>query len=141
MSLNSGTVIEHSRLFSDGLGQSFDSITTGTAPTSSIATYSDGFYNYTIGDSGNVRIGFGLTPGPGIDILLAAPAFSGSGVYLNPTGVVNAASYAPFTQGVSPGELLVLTGTNLAPNTTIGSADIAQTAAFPTKLNGRAGAD
>jgi len=136
LSFNSGTVIEHSRLFSDGLGQSFDSITTGTAPTSSVATYSDGFYNYTIGDSGNVRIGFGLTPGPGIDILLAAPAFSGSGVYLNPTGVVNAASYAPFTQGVSPGELLVLTGTNLAPNTTIGSADIAQTAAFPTKLNG-----
>jgi uncharacterized protein (TIGR03437 family) len=49
---------------------------------------------------------------------------------------VNAASYAPFTQGLSPGELLVLTGTDLAPNTTIGSADIAQSANFPTKLNG-----
>jgi len=50
--------------------------------------------------------------------------------------VVNAASYAPFTQGLSPGELIVLTGTGLASNTTIGAADIAQSANFPTKLNG-----
>jgi uncharacterized protein (TIGR03437 family) len=57
-------------------------------------------------------------------------------VYLNPTQVVNAASYAPFTAGLSPGELLVLKGTNLAPNSTIGAADIAQTATFPTILNG-----
>jgi uncharacterized protein (TIGR03437 family) len=50
--------------------------------------------------------------------------------------VVNAASYAPFTQGLSAGELLVLTGTDLAPNATIGAADIAQSTNFPTKLNG-----
>ena len=73
---------------------------------------------------------------PGIDIALAAPAFSGSGVYLNPTGVVNAGSYAPFTVGLSPGELLVLKGTNLAPNVSIGAGDIATTATWPTKLNG-----
>jgi uncharacterized protein (TIGR03437 family) len=136
LSLNNGVDILHSRLFSAGLDSSFDSVTTGTAPTTAGATYSDPYFNYTIGSGGNYRIGFGTTASPGIDIALAAPAFSGAGVYLNPTGVVNAASYAPFTQGLSPGELLVLTGTDLAPNTTIGSADIAQSANFPTKLNG-----
>lgn len=136
LSLNNGVDILHSRLFSAGLGSSFDSVTTGTAPTTAGATYSDPFYNYTIGSGGNYRIGFGTAVSPGIDIALAAPSFSGAGVYLNPTGVVNAASYAPFTQGLSPGELLVLTGTDLAPNTTIGSPDIAQSTTFPTKLNG-----
>jgi len=67
---------------------------------------------------------------------VAAPSFSGSGVYVNPTGVVNAASYAPFTTGVAPGELLVITGTGLAPNTSIGAGDIATTAQWPIVLNG-----
>ena len=142
-SLIDGGIIEHSRYFSAGLDQSFDSISTGTAPTTSGATYSDPYLNYTISAGGNYRIGFGVAgAGPGIDIAVAAPCtdpvncFSGSGVYLNPAGVVNAASYAPFTAGVSPGELLVLTGTGLAPNATIGAADIAQSANFPVKLNG-----
>jgi uncharacterized protein (TIGR03437 family) len=136
LSLSQGNVVLHSRQFSAGADQAFDTITAATAPTTAGATYSDPFYNYTIGGGGAYRIGFGLLNTPGIDIALAAPAFSGSGVYLNPTGVVNAGSYAPFTAGISPGELLVLTGSNLAPNASIGAGDIATTATFPTKLNG-----
>jgi uncharacterized protein (TIGR03437 family) len=136
LSLSQGNVVLHSRTFSAGLDQAFDSVTTGTAPTAAGATYSDPFFNYTIGSGGAYRIGFGQANTPGIDIALAAPSFSGSGVYLNPTGVVNAGSYAPFTAGLSPGELLVLTGTNLAPNASIGAGDIATTATWPTKLNG-----
>jgi uncharacterized protein (TIGR03437 family) len=135
-SLAQGNVVLHSRTFSAGLDGVFDSMTTGTAPTTAGATYSDPNFNYTIGGGGAYRIGFGLLNTPGIDIALAAPTFSGSGVYLNPTGVVNAGSYAPFTEGLSPGELLVLTGSNLAPNASIGAGDIATTPTFPTKLNG-----
>jgi len=135
-SLASGNVAVHSRNFSAGLDQAFDTMTAGTAQATAGATYSDPNFNYTIGGGGAYRIGFGLLNTPGIDIALAAPTFSGSGVYLNPTGVVNAGSYAPFTEGISPGELLVLTGTNLAPNATIGTGDIATTATWPTKLNG-----
>src|SRR5207249_671157 len=40
-----------------------------------------------------------------------------SGVFLNPAGVVNAASFAPFTAGVSRGEMITLFGTNLGPST------------------------
>jgi uncharacterized protein (TIGR03437 family) len=136
LSLSQGNVVLHSRTFSAGEDQAFDSVTTGTAPTTAGATYSDPFYSYTIGGGGAYRIGFGLLNTPGIDIALAAPAFSGTGVYLNPTGVLNAGSYAPFTAGLSAGELLVLTGSDLAPNASIGAGDIATTTTFPTKLNG-----
>jgi uncharacterized protein (TIGR03437 family) len=135
-SLSSGNVIQHLRTFSLANGSPVDSITTDTAPTTSGATYSDGLYDYTIGGGGLYRIGYGLGPLLGIDLAVAAPSFSGSGVYVNPTGVVNAASYAPFTTGVAPGELLVITGTGLAPNTSIGAGDIATTAQWPIVLNG-----
>jgi uncharacterized protein (TIGR03437 family) len=127
-SVSNGTVIEHSRIFSPVFtGGVYSSVSTGTAPTTAMATYTDPFDIFTIGNGGAVRIGFGNPPYLGLDVALAAPSFSGGGVYLNPVGVVNAASYAPFTAGISPGELLILTGTNLAP-----SFQQASTATFPT---------
>src|SRR5207245_3747879 len=48
-----------------------------------------------------------------------------------PTGVLNAASSAPFTSGIARGELITLVGTNLAPD-----AMVASTAPFPPMLNG-----
>ncbi len=78
--------------------------------------------HYIFGLNGAIRIGFGTSengnsPLLGFSVAIQAPSFSGSGVYLNPTGVVNAASSAPFTAGVSPGELVTLYGTGLAPGT------------------------
>lgn len=43
-----------------------------------------------------------------------APALAGSGVYLNPLGVINAASFAPPGNPVSPGQFVALFGTGLA---------------------------
>jgi len=59
-------------------------------------------------------IGLGIGPYLGINVAMPAPSLSGSGVYLNPLGVVNAASFAPFTAGLSPREYLTLFGTGLA---------------------------
>jgi uncharacterized protein (TIGR03437 family) len=131
-SVSSGAAILHQRIFSILSGSASDSVLTESVPTTPGATYTDGITGmlYTIGNGGNVRIGFGVPPQLGIDVALAAPAFNGTGVYLNPVGVLNAGSYAPFTAGVSPGELLTLFGTNLAPST-----QVASTAIFPTKLN------
>jgi uncharacterized protein (TIGR03437 family) len=44
--------------------------------------------------------------------------FSGTGVYINPVMVYNAASYQPVTAALAPGELITLFGTNLASTTT-----------------------
>jgi len=73
-------------------------------------------------------LGFGQQGFLGINLTVHAPDFSGTGVYLNPLGVVNAASFAPFSVGVSPGELITLFGTNLAASTQVD-------ATFPTTLN------
>ncbi len=59
--------------------------------------------NYWVGDGGTVRIGEGVGPYLGITVAFQAPTFTPSGsVYINPTGIVNAASFSPFTSGVAP---------------------------------------
>jgi uncharacterized protein (TIGR03437 family) len=52
-------------------------------------------------------------------------------VFLNPTGVLNAGSFAPFTAGIAPGELLTLFGVNLAPG-----VQVASQIPFPPILGG-----
>ena len=81
---------------------------------------------YVVG-AGGVRIGSGIGPYLGINVALPAPSFSGSGVFLNPAGIVNAASSAPFTAGIAPGDFITLYGANLAPGTAT-----AYTVPFPT---------
>lgn len=88
------------------------------------------FRNYVSSDGG-LKIGFGREKYLGINVSLKAPVLSQSGTFLNPNGVVNAGSYSPFTAGLSPGELLTLFGTNLAPPGTN-----LQDSNFPASLGG-----
>ena len=85
---------------------------------------------YWSSQDGSIRIGYGLGPLLSLNVALQAPTFSGNGVYLNPQGVVNAASSAPFTAHLSPGEFITLYGTGLAP-----SNASATTLPLPTTLN------
>jgi uncharacterized protein (TIGR03437 family) len=108
-------------------------------------TYTDGYQagstNYTdtffsaqeiIGTSG-VRISLGIGPFPSISVAMQAQSPSGSdAVYINPMGVVNSASSAPFTAGVSRGELITLNGANIGPS----MLQVASTIPLPTTLGG-----
>lgn len=91
-------------------------------------------YSYIFGDlnvNTNEAEAFVAIGSPGffsLQIGLHAPAFSGSGVYLNPIGVANAASFQPITASISPGELLVLYGAGMAP----GDASVQGGQVFPT---------
>jgi uncharacterized protein (TIGR03437 family) len=87
--------------------------------------------HFVSSSDGTIRIGYDIGPSLGINVALRAPSLTGSGVYLNPTGVVNAASSAPFTAWLSPGEMITLYGTGLAP----GPAS-ASSLPLPDKLNG-----
>ncbi len=69
----------------------------------------------SISADGGARVSLPPWPHLGIQIAMALPAPSGAGVFLSPQGIVNAASAAPFTAGISPGEWLTLYGSNLAP--------------------------
>jgi uncharacterized protein (TIGR03437 family) len=59
-----------------------------------------------------------------------APSLSGTGVFLNPLGVVNAASSAPPGNPIAPGQFISLYGTGLARSTQTG------TPPYPATLNG-----
>jgi uncharacterized protein (TIGR03437 family) len=86
--------------------------------------------HYVSSTDGTIRVGYGIGPYLGINVAFQAPAFNGSGVYVSPVGVVNAASSAPFTAFLSPGEFLTLYGSGLASTTNSASLP------FPSKLNG-----
>lgn len=130
----SGTIIGHQRVL------------TGFDPSQAYTpfdyTYSDGFTLDTtgshddflglrniIGANGAIQIGWGNQSRIGINVSLKAPAFNGSGTFLDPTGVASAASSAPFTVGVSRGGFIALYGTNLASTN-------AQNASMPKTLGG-----
>jgi uncharacterized protein (TIGR03437 family) len=129
LSGSGGNIVGHQRLFSpfDANALDYTYSDSYSAPSTSGA-YSTPYMNYVIG-AGGVRVGAGIGPYLGINVALQAPTFSGAGPYLNPTGIVNAASSAPFTAGISPGELLTIYGTNLADATVI-----APGIPFPTTL-------
>jgi uncharacterized protein (TIGR03437 family) len=71
-------------------------------------------YQFTLGAGGKVFIGTGTSGLYSLLVGFAAPGFTGSGVYLNPLGVVNAASFAPVTNPIAPGEIVALFGSGLA---------------------------
>ncbi len=130
---NSTALLGHQRVLSFGASP-FGFTYADYSPLSSNATYNDSFTveNYTGGNGGAVRIGYGIGLSLGISVAVQAPNFSGGGVYLNPTGVLNSASSAPFTAGVSRGELITLVGTNIGPS----KLQVAPSVPFPTKLGG-----
>jgi uncharacterized protein (TIGR03437 family) len=83
----------------------------------------------TVSNDNNFRIGFGRGDYLGLSVAIKAQTFSGSGIFVNPTGVVNAASFTPFTTGIAPGQLITIFGTGLAGGTLTDET-------FPTTLGG-----
>lgn len=65
-----------------------------------------------------------------LDFGIAADALSGSGVYINPQGILNAASFSPTGGPIAPGEFISIFGTGLA------TAEMAANPPYPTLLNG-----
>ena len=128
-----GSIIGHERLLV--AGQNTEGNTYFAAyPASISGTYKDatGAAQYAVG-VGGIRVGYGIGPYLGIGVALpfSPPAPTGA-VYIDPTGIVNTASSAPFTAGIAPGEFLTFyNGVNLANSTVIASST-----PFPTKLGG-----
>jgi uncharacterized protein (TIGR03437 family) len=59
--------------------------------------------------------------GYSVALLIPIPAVSGPGVFLNPQGVINAASNAPVGNAISPGEFIALYGSGLSSQTVVTS--------------------
>jgi uncharacterized protein (TIGR03437 family) len=132
-SANAGVIVGHQRIDSLASPLTFNFTYSDSYTLGANGAYSTPATNFVVGPG--IRIGSGIGPFLGLSVGLAAPSLSSSlsssGVFLNPTGVVNAGSSAPFTAGIAPGELLTLYGANLAP-----ALQIASGVPFPTILNG-----
>ena len=131
-SANAGVLVGHERIqLGSGSAEGY-TYTDGYQAGST--TYTDAFFNaQEIMGANGVRISLGIGPSLSISVALPAPNPSQSGsVYINPMGVVNSASSAPFTAGVSRGELITLTGTNIGPST----LQVASIIPLPTTLGG-----
>ena len=131
LSANGGTIVGHQRLVDFFNSFTTDYTYSDTYNVAANGTYSSPATNYVVGNG--IRIGSGIGPYLGLSVALQAPAMSSSlsttGVFLNPQGIVNAGSSAPFTAGLAPGELLTLYGDNLASGIQVASA-----VPFPTTL-------
>jgi uncharacterized protein (TIGR03437 family) len=131
LSAGGGNIVGHQRLLDPFSGAPAGYTYSESYNVAANGTYSNPAANYVV--SGGVRIGSGIGPFLGLRVALQAPtltdSLSPSGVFLNPTGVVNAGSFAPFTAGIAPGELLTLYGSNLAAGVVV-----APSTPFPTTL-------
>jgi len=126
---NTGVVLGHERLLSLFNNNPLD-YTYANSYTLAGNSYDDGVFSYTFGSGGLYRIGLADPPLIGVDVAVQGPTFTPtSSVFIDPTGVVNAASSSLFTAGIAPGELITIYGSNLAPGLKVDST-------FPTTLNG-----
>lgn len=130
-----GNQIIHQRLFSDFYYPSdyeYNDVTTFTTGDLASSSYSIAGYSYAFGDNGQAFVAIGTGGYFSLLVGVHANTFTGSGVFLNPIGVTDAASYAPITASLSPGELVTLYGSGLASTT----QSMQGGQAFPTTLGG-----
>jgi uncharacterized protein (TIGR03437 family) len=124
-----GTVVAHRRLYALPAAPAYDFTYSRNDSVAASGAIDTGTMRYMIGTGGAIQIGSGIGPLLGLDVAIKVPGVSGTGVFLNPAGVVNAASSTPFTTGISRGGLITLYGSGLAPATQVD-------ATFPTTLRG-----
>lgn len=90
---------------------------------------------FAIGSNNNVFIGAGVSfvDSDNYEVFIGAKArdLTGTGIFLNPAGVLNGASFAPVGNPIAPGQFIGLFGTGLGPANPVVAA-----APFPTTLGG-----
>ncbi len=140
-----GRAIVAERLFQDNSLLSFSGLNfyqVNSDGTGALATArEDGLWNMALGGTGaavpSAMVGAQVgslgssTSYYGVFFAARAPAPTGTGVFVYPSGVVNAASFAPMPHPLSPGAIAALFGTNLAAET-----KSAESIPLPTTLGG-----
>jgi uncharacterized protein (TIGR03437 family) len=131
-----GLILGHQRFGDQVNGKAYDYNYTDSYTANSDGS-SDSTYlgqHYIFSTDGTIRIGLGNFGSPviGISVALQAPTFSGNGLTLDPTGIMNTASSALFTSSIAPGQLLTLYG---AARSALANG-AARDPSFPTVLDG-----
>lgn len=125
------TELDHLRVNYDQSAP-YDETTTFNYTFDNTGVYADSGITLAAGGNGNYYLVAGNSGDYYLALGVKVQAVNGSGVFLSPYGVVNAATNAPFTAQLSPGEVISLYGSGLAPAGTAASAS----APFPNSLAG-----
>lgn len=117
-------------------GVAFDYSGFDTVSLNSNGTYLDGPLNFLgLGPNGQSFVDADVAStadpeGYSIDFGIAAVALSGTGVYVNPQGILNGASFSPTGGSIAPGEFITIFGSGLAQAQAVASPP------YPTALGG-----
>jgi uncharacterized protein (TIGR03437 family) len=109
----------------------FDHTYDSTTALSANGTQAKDAYTYVLGAGGNSLLMTGNGSVYSLMLGVKAPAVTPTGVFMDPYGILNSASYAPITNSIAPGELITIFGSNLS-----GATLTAQSLPFPTTLGG-----
>jgi uncharacterized protein (TIGR03437 family) len=82
----------------------------------SSGVFNDGLFQWMLGANGEAVMQVGTGNFYTLILGVQAKVSTSSGLSLNPNGVVNAASFAPITNSIAPGEYVALFGSSLASN-------------------------
>jgi len=96
----------------------------------STGAYSDGEFEWLVGPNGEAVLQVGLSGYYTLITQFQTAPLSGSGAFINPDGILNAASFAPITNDTAPGEYVVMFGSGL------GSTQSATSLPLPISLGG-----
>ena len=130
LGLGEGDGIAHQRLLYFN-SYAFDYTTYVPESFSTGAVYNDGTFQNMLGVNGQALLQVGTTTFYSLTINLQAKTTTGSGVFIDPLKIFNAATYAPITNSVAPGEFVSIFGTGLASGVFTPSS-----LPLPTKLGG-----
>jgi uncharacterized protein (TIGR03437 family) len=136
---NQGATISHERLtYFDSFA--YDYTADGSFNFASDGTYNDGTYQYVLAVDGKAVLIVGTGTTYSLSVNLSAQSSQAASVFIDPLSIFNAASYAPITNPVAPGEFVSIYGVGLSSVT-----QSAQTLPLPMTLgkvqvtvNGRA---
>jgi uncharacterized protein (TIGR03437 family) len=93
-------------------------------------SFADPNFEWLMGANGEAVLQVGLNGYYTLIPQFQAALLSGKNPFLNPDGILNAASFAPITNSVAPGEYVAMFGTGLASTQSAGSLPL------PTTLGG-----
>jgi uncharacterized protein (TIGR03437 family) len=125
---SAGSTISHERLVY--FNQSaIDDTFVGPLNFASDGTFNDGTYQYVLGVNGQASLIEGTGSTYSLILNVLAQSSQATSVFIDPLSIFNAASFAPITNSVAPGEYVTIYGVGLSSVT-----ESAQNVPFPTTL-------
>lgn len=116
LALGEGDHISHYRWRFFGMS-SYDYTSDAAIDLASDGTYNNGGFETLLGAGGQAVLQTGISTYFSLTVYFEAQQYTGSAPFINPVEVWNAASYAPITNSVAPGEYVSIFGTGLSPTT------------------------